>query len=213
MITMKIASPLTALALAAAALLAVPAHAATVIDTGAPTNGAIGANAIDSFNWLAEKFTLAGPTLIDSISAYVLSDATDIGKSFTLAVYGNSALNTPALNFNAGNQNQLFQTGIVYGGNGWNSSGTGLNWSLGAGSYWFAIEEDSNGPASLLLPTGTASPALAVASYSGGVSYSTSGLGTADTFGLQVSSVPEPTGIVLAFTGLLALGLRSRQRG
>jgi hypothetical protein len=210
----------SALALAVAALTASASAlaSANVIDTSVPTGNLAGSNTVDASNWIAERFTLAAPALIEHVSAYVLSgDAgNDLGKTFTLAVYANSASNLPALNWFDGQQGQLFHTTLTYNGDGWNGS-TGLNWQLAAGSYWFALEADGNGPSSLQAPTGALPVANAVAGYSGSITgYSQQGYSSADSFGLQAgaaSAVPEPATVLITLAGLLVtVGLTRRHQ-
>ena len=200
-------------ALAAAALLAaLPAHAALVIDTQDPANGLVGANVVDAHDWIAERFTLSATT-VGAIGAYVasLDPQADAGRSFTLAVYANNSRNLPALEFLAPDQNRLFSTTLTFNGNGW-ARADGLNWQLAAGTYWFALESDGNGPASLLAPGGTPVAAEAVAYYAGGRAYSTNGMTTGDTFGLQVAAVPLPPNAALMSAGLAAIALVLRRR-
>lgn len=211
---MRTSIRLAALALACApVLLATQAQAADIVNTQPPTGGLIGSNVVDATDWIAESFAFASPQAIDGVHAFVLSsDSTnDLGKTFTLAVYRGTANGIPALNWSAPNQGRLFQTTVAYNGDGWTGA-TGLNWSLVPGRYWFAIEADRNGPGALQVPTGVPHQADAVAYYSGGAAYSGAGVTKADSFGLQVTSVPEPTGWLLAGAGLAVLGGVKRRR-
>jgi hypothetical protein len=205
----------SALALASFMLLGSAQTHAHVIDTQGSIGGLAGSNTVDASNWLAERFTLSTSALIDSVSTFVLSSdaGNDLGKSFTLAVYANSGTNRPALDWFANNQGQLFQTTITYNGDGWNGA-SALNWQLAAGSYWFALEADGNGPSGLQVPSGAMPAATLVAGYNGvGSGYSTQGYSPADTFGLRVTAaVPEPEGWALAVIGLLAVGSLVRRR-
>lgn len=205
-------------ALAAAAVFALlPLQALASVDvlnTGAPSGGLIMSNTIDSGNWLAEKFSVAGTTRIDSVSAYVLSldSLSDAGKSFTIALYANNAHNLPALDFGAINQAQLFQTTATYTADGWNGV-NGLNWSVAAGSYWIALEVggDAGSTAFLQAPTGALPVTQAVAFFSGGQQYTATGL--SDAYGLHVTAaVPEPESLMLILTGLAVTGLATRRR-
>lgn len=219
---MKTPFALCALALSAALSMATPVHAADIIDTGQPTGGLIGSPAVDATNWIAERFTLAGGAQVAATSVYLLSlDATDVGNAFTLAIYPNNASNLPALDFNQSNQNRLFSTPVVYTGSGGWSGATGLNWTLAPGSYWFAIEVDGGYSSPLLpvsfglqVPGGAPRMAEALAYYQGtAAGYTASGLGPADTFGLQVSAVPEPASALLLLGGLGVAGVAARRRG
>jgi hypothetical protein len=188
-----------------------------LINTQVPTGLSIGANTIDASNWMAERFNVTGPVVIDRISVFLTSmDAyLDQGKSFTLALY-NSAGSTPALNFNWLDQGQVQQTSATYLADGWNGV-SGLNWSLGAGSYWLAVEvgDGSNSAASLMAPTGALPSAEAVATYVGGQHYQAAS--AADTFGLHISAaaVPEPEqwALLLAGLGTCAILRARRQTG
>lgn len=202
---------------AAAALLVaslpLTAHAGpTVFATGTPTGGLGNSLTVDSSNWVAERFTLSSATTIDSLQAYVMStDAGDIGLNFTVALYADrpGAKALPALNFYAADNGQLAHTSVTFSGNGWNSSATGLNWSLAAGSYWVALEAGSAG--FLQAPTGAVPAASAVAYFDGsGLNYKPTGV--SDSFGVAITAVPEPTTLVLALAGLGLVGL-SRRRG
>jgi hypothetical protein len=202
-------------ALAAAAIAAVlplQAHAYDVVNTQVPTNGLIMSNTVDSGNWLAEKFSVATTTQIDSVMAYVLSsDAfSDAGKTFTIALYANNGSNLPSLNFAADSQGQLFQATATYTADGWNGV-SNLNWTVGPGSYWMALEADASSAAFLQAPSGALPVAQAVAFYSGGQQYAATGL--SDTYGLHVTAVPEPTSLMLILTSLGMLGIAARRRG
>lgn len=210
-----------ALAVAAlAAVLPLQAQAASyVVNTDVPTGSLFMSNTVDSGNWIAERFTVSASTQIDSIAAYLLSSDTsgaDIGKTFTIALYGNSTVagsSLPALNFGLPSQGQLFQTTATYTADGWNGV-SGLNWTVTAGSYWVALEggADSNSALFLQAPTGAQPTAEAVAYFDGsGTRYKATGL--SDSFGLQVTAVPEPSSIALVLSGMGLLAFATRRRG
>ena len=210
-----------ALALAVVALVALPSQAQTILNTGTPTGGLIGANSIDSTDWVAESFTLNATTTIGSILAYVnTTAATDNGLSYTVALYGSKGTAgslVPNINFQASNQGQLDQFTATYAtGGGWIGNSK-LNWTLAAGTYFVAIETDGSGVQGLVLPTGglTTLPS-AVALYSGGSGYISDTAISSDAFGLQVAAVavPEPgtIGMMVLGLGVLGLGVRRRRR-
>jgi hypothetical protein len=197
------------------ALLPLQAHASfDLLNTAVPSGSLAMSNTLDSGDWLAEKFTVAAATQIDSVSAYVLSldKLADAGKTFTIALYADNGGNLPALNFAADNQGQIFQTTATYNADGWNGVG-GLNWSVAAGSYWLALEVggDASSASFLQLPAGALPAAQAVAYYAGGQQYAATG--PSDTFGAHVTAVPEPSGLALALTSLGVLGMVMRRRG
>lgn len=207
-------------ALAAAAFVAftaTQAQAFDVVNTQVPSGSLFGSNTLDGSNWLAEKFSVASTTQIDSILAYVLSNdsANDIGKTFTVALYANSASNLPALDWSADQQGQLFQAMATYTGDGWNGL-SNLNWTIGAGSYWLALEQsgDASNAGSLQLPTGALPAAQAVAFYSGGQNYGADTI--SDSFGLHITgitpSVPEPSSLALVLGSLGVLAFVTRRR-
>lgn len=216
---MNIKHTLSVLVMGAALAFSASSQAATIdlINTQAPAGSSIGANTLDSANWLAERFTVDGPVVIDSISVFLTSmDASaDQGKNFTLALY-NSAGSTPALNFNSADQGQVQQTSATYLQDGWNGV-SGLNWSLAAGSYWLAVEvgDGANSATSLMASTGATPAAEAVATYVGGQRYQAAT--AADTFGLQITAapVPEPDqwALLLAGLGTCAILRARRQTG
>jgi hypothetical protein len=203
-----------AAAMAVMATLSTQAHALDLINTQPPTSGA-GLNEISSVSWLADKFVVSGPMLINSIEAFVTSNdsGNDAGKTFTLALYSDSGLNLPALDWNSASHGQLAQAEVTYNVDGWNGV-SGLNWSLGQGNYWLAIEQYGSGNEanSLLAPTSATPSALAVAFYDG-VSYRATGL--SDTFGLRITAtpaVPEASSISLALVSLGLIGVVARRR-
>jgi len=193
------------LVLALTTLAALSVQAQSVLNTGTPSGGLIGADSIDAVDWMAESFTLSAPTTIGSIMAYVNSTVADAGLGYTIALYastGPAGEVVPAIDFNADKQGQLYQFTATYkDGGGWIGQ-SGLNWALGAGTYFVAIETDGNGVQGLVLPTGVSTLPGAVAFYAGGRGYDSDPSVASDAFGLQVTAVPEP-----ASFGLMALGL------
>ena len=204
-------------ALLAAALLATTNSFAanSVLDTGTPSGGIVGALSIDAVDWAAESFTLNTTTTIDSIKAFVQSTAADAGLGFTVALYGSTNVGgalVPNLDWFAENQGQLHQFTATYADGGWTGQ-SGLNWTLPAGTYFVAIETDGNGVQGLVLPTGVSTLPSALAYYSGGRGYDADPAIVADAFGLQVTAaVPEPASYAMLLLGLGAIACVSARR-
>jgi hypothetical protein len=166
-----------------------------LVDTGAPNYS--GNLALNEGQWLAAEFS-TGATSIDSISGYL--DDTGIyqaGATFTISVYDNNPVNNTPMT----NSEEYFQQ-ATFNQNGWNGL-TGLNWLLGAGTYWVAFEVGSNGNNDTfngIMPTTVTNPLPAAMDY--GNSYQSIGGG----FGVQIAAVPVPASLWLFASGLIALG-------
>ena len=193
--------------LSAAALLALAplAQAATVVDTGTPNGQAVGSLALDGSDWVAAQVGFADAATIDAIAAHILGGSA--GETFDISLYeGGAAPGAP-----------LFTTTATYGVDGWNGA-SGLNWSVGPGSYWIEFEVNWNDTlgstptaTGALLDTGVAHPVQTATTPDWGFSYDAS----AQSIGLQVSVVPEPTGALQVLAGMLlltSLGLARRRR-
>lgn len=170
-----------------------------LVNTGTPDYSGSSLT-LNSGQWLAAEFTTAGATTIDGVSGYL--DDTGIyqaGATFTISIYdNNSANNTPALN-----SEEYFQQ-ATFNQTGWNGL-TGLNWQLGAGSYWVAFEVGSNSDYDTfngIMPTTASNTTLPIAMDYG--NYYTSILG--GDFGVQITAVPVPASLWLFASGLLAVG-------
>jgi hypothetical protein len=183
--------------LSAAALLALAplARAATVIDTGAPNGAAAGALAFDGSDWVAAQVSFADAATIDAVAGHLLGGTA--GETFDIALYeGGAAPGAP-----------LFTTTATFGADGWNGA-SGLDWTVAPGSYWIEFEVNWNDtlgstPTSTgaLFDTGVARPVQTATTPDWGFSYA----GSAQSIGLQVSVVPEPTGALQVLAGMLLL--------
>jgi len=190
---------------AALALALVPAaHAAATIDTGTPTGGAVGGLVLDGSDWIAAKVTFDQTAVIRGVSGYILGGAD--GDTFDISLHADG----PKPGW------QLFTTTATFGEDGWNGA-SGLAWSVAAGTYWIEFEVTGNdtlgsstfgGP--VVLPTGVAHPLPTSATPDWGFSYDAS----AQSIGLQVSTVPWPAsaGTMLAGLALLASAAVARRR-
>jgi hypothetical protein len=195
---------LTSLA-AAAFALAPSAHAALVVDTGTPNGSAVGSLVFDGSDWVAAQVNFANAATIDAIAAHILGGTA--GETFDISLYEGGA--TPGA--------QVATTTATFGIDGWNGA-SGLDWTVAPGSYWIEFEvnwNDTLGTTSTatgaLFDTGVAHPVQTATTPDWGFTYDAS----AQSIGLQVSVVPEPTGALQLLGGMLllsTLGLARRRR-
>ena len=200
--------------LTAAALLAATsfAHAASVVDTGAPNGSAVGAVAFDSVDWTAAQVSFTQAADIGAIQGHVLGGAA--GETFDISLFANDAVHGPG--------SLLYTTTATFGSDGWNGASGLSGWTVAAGSYWIEFEiqgDDTLGSSSVtgaLLDLGAPNPVAVTASTSNsGFSYGVDAL----SIGLRVdtvSSVPEPTIALEMLAGAMLLltsaGLVRRRR-
>ena len=211
--TKSLSAFLSAAALALCAAL--PAHAATVVDTGAPDGVAVGSYAFDGSDWYAAQVSFAGASAIDAIMGHVLGGTA--GETFTISLYADDGANLPGT--------ALYTATATFGSDGWNGVSGLSGWSVGAGAYWVGLEiqcTDTLGSAGVtgaLLDQGAPAPLAQWAwDSTGGFGYDALG-GT--SIGLRVdasavSAVPWPASGPLMLAGLALLagvaGARRRPR-
>ena len=198
-----IKSLLASLSAAALLALALPAHAAIVVDTGAPNGQPVGALAFDSFDWVAAQVTFANASNVDAIQGHILGGAT--GETFDISLFANDGGTGPG--------SLLYTTTATFGTDGWNGASGLSGWNVAAGSYWVEFEiqgADTLGSSSVtgaLLDVGAPNPlANTVSTSDAGFSYDASPL----SFGLRVdadavSAVPWPSSASLMLAGLACL--------
>ena len=195
-------------AVAASVLLALPAHAATIVDTGTPDGQAVGALAFDGVDWVAGQVSFAQAASIGAIRGHILGGSA--GETFDVLLFSSDGGTGPG---------SLLYTGTAtFGADGWNGLSGLHGWTVAAGSYWIEFEiqgADTLGAGSAtgaLFDLNAPNPlATTVYTDTGGFGYQAAPL----SFGLQVSTVPwpAPASLMLAGLALLAsLGLARRAR-
>jgi hypothetical protein len=196
--------------LALFAIMATPAHAVPILDTGIPSG-----TTFQTTSTRAAQFTLSGSATIQAVSSW--QQVTAGGLAF-YRLYGDNA-GLPGT--------QLFSTSITLQPTGsivWVGP-TGLNWSVGPGTYWVSFEAtgqttrvrrplSDTDPATL-----PPNPAALEASKFGADAFDPSapwlqaGARTGwRVEGVLAQSVPEPGTVGLFAVGLMGLASAMRRR-
>lgn len=179
------------------------ADASYIVNTGAGTGPAWSLhNEQITAQWLAGQFSIAQHRTITGIDAFLWGDQE---ATLTTALYTDD---------NGFPGNELFSTLIqVYNtGNGWFGTG-GLNWSLGAGTYWVSFEVRQGDTYNGAQPGGAPYPLENEAFWS----LATGNWHSHDELdlGIRISAepVPLPGALLLFGTGIAGLaGTRLRRR-
>ena len=194
--------------LALALLAAVQAHATLVVDTGAPT-GAGFPLSLDGNDWLAGQVSFSQALTINSIKGW-LNDGVDGlgGETFTVSLYSDAS-NTVGSLLDSGAGQFLTAQGVP----DWNGA-SGLNWSVGPGKYWVALEVQGGDSFGGVAPIGAPSALARYAFNDGG--FSGYHAMTGDAFGIQVdatvAAVPEPATGSMLLLGMGLMGFMARRR-
>lgn len=205
-------------------LLSAHASALVLVDTGAyECAGGVGTSCggatLFNQSWgqqsLAAEFSLTQDTTLTSLSVW-MNTFFEFGHDFTMAIYADSG-DVP----DAGTE--LFSQSVIVSdtgyGDGYDNQWqglSGLNWLLGAGQYWLALEVREGQSYYGYVPAwqyGAPNPVENYAFY-----YTDNGawLNDAVNFGLRIEgeqvSVPEPASLALFSPGLLLLYSMRRRR-
>jgi hypothetical protein len=194
--------------LAVALLGAVQANAALVVNTGTPADSGFPLS-LDGNDWLAGQVSFSQALTINSIKGW-LNDGVDGpgGETFTVSLYSDASNSVASLLDSATGQ---FVT--AQGVSDWNGA-SNLNWSVGPGKYWVALEVQGDDSFDGAAPIGAPSPLARYAFNDGGFSgYQAL---TGDAFGIQVdatvAAVPEPATGSMLLLGMGLMGFMARRR-
>lgn len=198
---MKRKKLISLLALTLVTTAASQAYAGT-LGTDTPSGSTDFAFALDSSDWLAGQISFSQASQIQSIHAFV----NDMGGSgnFTIALYSDSASHLP------GNLLNSWSASFTSPPNtsGWNGV-SGLNYNVGAGKYWVALEVQGSDTFSGVAPGTLNNPLSAYAFNAGGFEGYQA---MSQSFGLQVTAVPEPEMYALMLAGFGLIGFMARRR-
>ena len=187
-----------------ACVLASPAQAIFLLDTGTPDgldNPLTIRNQGSGYQSFAAAFSTTGPEVVTSVEAYLES----FDGTIDFLITGRTPGNLPDVSNTLFSQSLTLNTGDEFGIPDWYGP-SGLNWNLPAGEYYlvldpqfgFASAMPRNAPNPTIVPF-TSTSDLSVIGGSGWRSPSTSGNG------FRITAVPEPSSLaLLALGGLIA---------
>jgi len=178
------------------------AQSAVLVDTG--TSSEPGGYSFSNSQYFAGEFTLAQSQVIDSIAGYFSTRS----GSVTISLYQDGgAVPGVATSFSS-------TLATTAGDLAWNGV-SGLNWSVGAGTYWVAFVPNfsvSGGEADASMPGFSPNP---LSSYAYFDSNSSTWIATSYAVGVRIESaaaVPEPSALMMYGVGIIGLGFMARRK-
>ncbi|KTT75931.1 PEPxxWA-CTERM sorting domain-containing protein [Sphingomonas endophytica] len=185
-------------ALAATLSIAAPAQAATIVDTGTPTQTYTG-SALDSDQSLAGRFSLTSATMLTDIQGYIRS-------------FRSSGILTIAINRGGNLPGSVLYSGTVAATQGTSFQGlSNLNWMLDAGDYWVSFANSGSG----MMSRGAPNPLSVAAYWKPGQGWN-SIYDPSRSIGVRISgvpaAVPEPATWAMMLLGFGMVGAAVRRR-
>lgn len=190
------------------------AHAASVVDTGTPSN-AIGAGfAFNSGHSYAGQFSSVGNLTINSIQGYFSTDAGNV----TISLFSNLADGDGGYTPGSALQSTSFAT--TAGALAWNGA-SALNWAVGQGTYWVVFSSSYGAGSQASMPGYAGNPLSGYALTQGGNWYDAADLGLNQGLRVEgtislpappVTAVPEPTSLAMLGLGLVVVGAMARRK-
>lgn len=194
-------------------------NATLIVDTGQPlaTQGgwSLNRDQFGNYTFQALRFDLSQSTTITSINAWLYGIFNDYQDTLTAVLYDST------LSGGVGQALYSSNFSATWGEIGWYGP-SGLDWTVGPGSYWLAIEVPTTNVFIGALPMGAPNPLEWRAWHAvyEDIDYPYAPMSTDDmpggsAFGLRISgevaSVPEPGSLALLFIAGVALAI-GRQR-
>jgi hypothetical protein len=195
-------------AVAIAAIQSQTASASFVLDTGTPPSSGTSSVVLNSSDWYAAEFTVGSGETLTELSAYLTQGAGQVGNTFTWDLYSASGVF-----LGANRELPTDSTSGTFNANGWNS--TSIDWSVGAGTYWIALQVSSASQTPGLDLVTQTSTSTGTAPAQGFAFAGTNGRYSVETnapFGVEVSAVPLPAAVWLLGSALAGLGFGVRRR-